>query len=271
MDSDPATVTITVAAVNDAPSFSKVRTRTCPRTMGRRLTRGLRRSARAPTSPPSLCRSRSPTTTIQSFRTQPAVSSSGVLSFRPATSEVGSATVTVVLHDNGGTGNGGDDSSGPQTFTIDVAAAVNDPPSFTKGLNQSVLKTRARRPSVDGRLRSALAHRTRAARRSPSWSRTTTTRSSRRSPRSTGPTATWPSPHVECERDSDGDCFTLRTARGADSPVRCRSRSRSPRSTMRRPSRRVPIRLCSKTRSGTPLIPGRPRCRPARLTRRRKP
>src|SRR3989442_2958614 len=49
----------------------------------------------------------------------------------------GSATVTVTLSDNGGTANGGVDTSASQTFTITVTP-VNDAPSFTKGANQTV-------------------------------------------------------------------------------------------------------------------------------------
>ena len=45
--------------------------------------------------------------------------------------------VTVQLHDNGGTANGGVDTSAPQTFTITVTP-VNDAPSFTKGADQTV-------------------------------------------------------------------------------------------------------------------------------------
>ena len=44
------------------------------------------------------------------------------------------ATITVTLADNGGTANGGVDTSAPQTFTITVTA-VNDAPSFTPGAN----------------------------------------------------------------------------------------------------------------------------------------
>src|SRR3989442_767810 len=51
----------------------------------------------------------------------------------------GSATVTVTLSDNGGTANGGVDTSATQTFTITVTP-VNDVPSFTKGANQTVLE-----------------------------------------------------------------------------------------------------------------------------------
>src|SRR4029078_2033409 len=59
------------------------------------------------------------------------------LTFTPAATANGSATVTVQLHDNGGVANGGADNSAPQTFTIPVTP-VNDAPSFTKGANQSV-------------------------------------------------------------------------------------------------------------------------------------
>ena len=43
------------------------------------------------------------------------------------------------LQDNGGTANGGVDTSAPQTFTITVTR-VNDAPSFTKGADQTVLE-----------------------------------------------------------------------------------------------------------------------------------
>ena len=43
------------------------------------------------------------------------------------------------IHDDGGTANGGVDTSAAQTFTINVTA-VNDAPSFTKGSDQTVLE-----------------------------------------------------------------------------------------------------------------------------------
>src|SRR5208283_4112802 len=63
------------------------------------------------------------------FSTQPAVSATGVLTFTSAANANGSATVTVQIHDNGGTANGGVDTSAAQTFNITVTA-VNDAPSF---------------------------------------------------------------------------------------------------------------------------------------------
>ena len=71
------------------------------------------------------------------FSVQPAVSSSGTLTYTPAANACGSATVTVMAHDDGGTANGGQDTSAAQTFTITVTC-VNDPPSFTKGPDVSV-------------------------------------------------------------------------------------------------------------------------------------
>ena len=74
------------------------------------------------------------------FSAGPSVSPSGVLTYTPAANAFGAATITLVLQDNGGTANpGDDDTSDPQSFTITINA-VNDPPSFTVGPNQSVLE-----------------------------------------------------------------------------------------------------------------------------------
>ena len=72
------------------------------------------------------------------FSTAPAVAPDGMLTFTPAGNANGAATVTVTAHDDGGTANGGSDTSAPQSFTLTVEP-VNDPPSFTKGPDQSVL------------------------------------------------------------------------------------------------------------------------------------
>ena len=74
------------------------------------------------------------------FSAGPSVSPSGVLTYTPAANAFGSATITLVLQDNGGTANpGDDDTSEPQSFTITINA-VNDPPSFTVGPSQNVLE-----------------------------------------------------------------------------------------------------------------------------------
>src|SRR5262249_26271139 len=73
------------------------------------------------------------------FAAGPAVASNGTLTYTPAASGHGSATITLVAKDNGGTASGGVDTSPPQSFMITVNA-VNPPPSFTKGPDQSVLE-----------------------------------------------------------------------------------------------------------------------------------
>ena len=69
---------------------------------------------------------------------QPALDAAGQLTYTPADDMYGSATVTVYLTDNGGTANGGDDTSDNDpslgsivdTFTITVLS-VNDQPTFS--------------------------------------------------------------------------------------------------------------------------------------------
>ena len=74
------------------------------------------------------------------FAAGPAVDPiTGNLTYTPAANVSGSADITIELMDNGGTANGGDDTSPPQTFNISVTA-VNDAPSFTPGANENVLE-----------------------------------------------------------------------------------------------------------------------------------
>jgi VCBS repeat-containing protein len=61
------------------------------------------------------------------FSQQPAIDGAGKLTFKPAANRTGSSLVTVTATDNGGTANGGDDT-GSQTFTIFVSGS-NDPPT----------------------------------------------------------------------------------------------------------------------------------------------
>ena len=61
------------------------------------------------------------------FRVPPALAANGTLTFTPATNATGTATVTVIAQDNGGTNNSGVDTSAPQTFLLTVTP-VNDAP-----------------------------------------------------------------------------------------------------------------------------------------------
>ncbi len=71
------------------------------------------------------------------FSIQPALAANGTLTFTPAADSSGTSTIFVQLRDNGGTANGGKDSTLVQTFTITVNN-VNDAPSFTAGGNLTV-------------------------------------------------------------------------------------------------------------------------------------
>ena len=63
------------------------------------------------------------------FSSKPQISSEGELTFTPAPNLYGDANVSVYLTDDGGTTNGGDDTSETQEFQIEVLS-VNDKPEF---------------------------------------------------------------------------------------------------------------------------------------------
>lgn len=66
------------------------------------------------------------------FSVQPSIASNGTLSYTLAPDAFGAAVVTVLLKDDGGTADGGQDTSLSVSFTITVVG-VNDAPSFTSG------------------------------------------------------------------------------------------------------------------------------------------
>jgi len=68
------------------------------------------------------------------FHYQPAIDSSGTLSFKPYPDRYGTAVVTVYAQDNGG---GTNNKSAPQTFTIEVKE-YNDPPTISAIGNQVI-------------------------------------------------------------------------------------------------------------------------------------
>lgn len=83
------------------------------------------------------------------FTSGPAITTDGTLSYTPAADANGSAAITVVLQDDGGTDNGGSDTSAPVTFDITVTA-VNDAPSFTVPANAPATLENAGAQSVSG-------------------------------------------------------------------------------------------------------------------------
>ncbi|MCI0536280.1 MAG: hypothetical protein L0Z50_13755 [Verrucomicrobiales bacterium] len=71
------------------------------------------------------------------FAAQPSISAAGTLTYTPAPNANGMAILTIVLKDDGGTANGGVDTSPPQTSVITVNS-INDRP-FLAGLDPNPL------------------------------------------------------------------------------------------------------------------------------------
>src|SRR6185295_1784256 len=133
-----ATVSVTVKPVNDAPSFTAGANVTVLEDAGPQTAAGWATNLSAG---PANEAGQALTFVVTSnntalFSTQPAVLADGTLTFTPAANANGSATVSVKAHDDGGTADGGVDTSAAQSFTISVTA-VNDAPSFTKGADQA--------------------------------------------------------------------------------------------------------------------------------------
>ena len=126
--STTASFTITVNPVNDAPTFTKGANQTVDEDSGFQFVSGWATniSTGAANEFQSLQFIVTNNSNPSLFFSGPSISESG-LSYTPALNANGSATITVVLKDNGGTANGGQDTSAAQTFTITVNA-VNDPP-----------------------------------------------------------------------------------------------------------------------------------------------
>lgn len=132
-NSNVATVNITVTPVNDAPSFTKGADQTVSEDAGAQTVNPWATSISSGPSDESgqtLTFNVTNNTNPDLFSAAPSVSSSGVLTYTPATNATGTAAVTLTLGDSGGTSNGGVDTSAAQTFNITVSG-INDAPSFT--------------------------------------------------------------------------------------------------------------------------------------------
>ncbi len=142
MDTSAAqSFTISVTLVNDAPSFTKGANQTPLEDSGLNTVSNWATAL-------STGGSEEPSQTLNFlltndnsglFAVQPAINSAGTLSYTLKPDSVGTAVVSVRIHDNGGTANGGVDTSVAQTFTISVTH-VNDAPNFTKGADQAPWK-----------------------------------------------------------------------------------------------------------------------------------
>jgi hypothetical protein len=125
-----AIVNVTANQVNDAPGFTAGASQTVAEDSGPHRIPGWATGISAGPADESdqrLTFEVTNNTNTSLFATQPSVASNGTLRYALAADKNGSADVTVRLEDNGGTANGGADTSAEQTFTINVSA-VNDAP-----------------------------------------------------------------------------------------------------------------------------------------------
>ncbi|HOD80387.1 MAG TPA: cadherin-like domain-containing protein, partial [Phycisphaerae bacterium] len=121
--SDPATVSVTVTPVNDAPSFLAGADLWVSREAGSQSLTGW---ASAIQAGPANEAAQTLTFTVTAadpsfFSVQPTVSANGTLTYTPSLAAAGTVRVTVVLSDDGGTDDGGADTSAVQSFDILVA------------------------------------------------------------------------------------------------------------------------------------------------------
>jgi hypothetical protein len=141
VDSNVATVSVTVTAVNDAPSFTGGTAPTVLEDSGAQSVAGF---ATAISAGPNEAMQTvgfnvTANTNAGLFSALPAIAADGTLTYTPAPDANGSAQITVVAQDDGGTAHGGVDTSAPYVFTINVTA-VNDAPTFTAGAAVTVLE-----------------------------------------------------------------------------------------------------------------------------------
>ncbi len=160
VDTSPnQTFVITVTAVNQAPSFIKGADQSAFDYNGAQTVTGWATAISAgPNEGGQTVNFIVSNSNSSLFSTAPAVSATGTLTYTPALAQSGAATVSVQIHDNGGTANGGADTSAVQTFVINVAtdivdnvAAVNDPP-VAQNKTGIAIQTNMKRTDIDASL-----------------------------------------------------------------------------------------------------------------------
>ena len=133
-------ITLNVMAVNDEPSFAKGADETILEDAGAQTVDGWATAlSKGPADEAGQKLSFNITSNSNPglFSAAPAVDANGDLTYTAAADANGSAVITLNIMDDGGTLNGGDDTSPDQTFTINVTA-VNDAPVFTLGFDPAV-------------------------------------------------------------------------------------------------------------------------------------
>ena len=125
------TVWIDVLPVNDQPTFNLAASHTSAEGAGAQSQSGFASSidlgANETTQTGTFTVTSNTVDSTLTFTTPPSISASGELTYEAATDAFGTGTFDVILKDDGGTANGGVDTSTTATFTISVTAD-NDAP-----------------------------------------------------------------------------------------------------------------------------------------------
>lgn len=142
--SDNGAVSILVASVNDAPSFLAGSGPTVAEDSGAYIAAWAMGISAGPPdeSDQTLAFSVTNNTNAGLFSVAPAIAPDGTLTYTPAPNAFGSATLTIELRDDGGTADGGDDTSSSASLTITVTS-VNDVPVATVTGGQCLSETSA--------------------------------------------------------------------------------------------------------------------------------
>jgi VCBS repeat-containing protein len=135
-----ATVNLTVTAVNDPPTLNPISNLTLNEDAGLQ-TVNLSGISAGPSNESSQTLTVTAASSNPSLIPNPTVNytspnASGTLTFTPVANAYGSATITVVVQDNGGTSNGGVDAV-TNTFTVTVNS-VNDAPTLNAIANMTI-------------------------------------------------------------------------------------------------------------------------------------
>ncbi|HEX8890651.1 MAG TPA: Calx-beta domain-containing protein, partial [Pyrinomonadaceae bacterium] len=122
------TFVLTVSSVNDAPTFTPGSNQTVNEDAGAQSVTWATNVSPGPANESGQTVAFNVTNNNNAlFSVQPSISPTGTLTYTPTANASGTATVSVTLMDNGGTANGGQDTSGTVQFTITVNS-VNDAP-----------------------------------------------------------------------------------------------------------------------------------------------
>lgn len=141
LDSEIATVNITVHAVNDAPSFSLEKITVVDEDSGMQFAQITSGYSAGPADEYG----QSPEYFVSNvvngniLASGPIVNSSGVISYEPAPNANGTVTFDLQVQDNGGVDRSGDDISQPQAVSI-VVSPINDSPIVVNQISDVVVE-----------------------------------------------------------------------------------------------------------------------------------